>query len=64
MFELLKTFFALFLTLVNSAFGLYKELIKIQNNFWAIALGVSPFVITIMLFVLKRIKSVGILIDR
>ena len=64
MIEILKTFFALFLKLANSAFDLYKELVKIQNNFWAIALGVSPLIITIMLFVLKRIKSVGGLIDR
>lgn len=57
MWELIIGFGKLAWAMVSSAFSLYKQLSGIQNDILAAALGVSPFLISILLFLLNRIKK-------
>lgn len=53
--EIINAFGTLLWALLKSSFSLYQQLSGIKNDFLAAALGVSPFVLTILVFVIKRI---------
>ena len=44
-------------TMLSSAFSLYKQLIGIQNDVLAAALGISTVLLTIIRFLLKSLKQ-------
>ena len=55
MWDLLVVFGRLIVGLAISAFSVWKQLTGIQNDFWAAALGVSPFVATVFVFALNKL---------
>lgn len=57
MLELFNSLGSLLWTIISSTFSLYKQLSGIQNQFVAAALGVSPIVAGVLIFVFKRIKK-------
>ena len=46
------------LAILSSAFSLYKQLIGIQNDILAAALGISPILLTIACALFKMLKRV------
>ena len=57
MLEVLDVFGKLLWAMLSSAFSLYKQLIGIQNDFLAAALGISPVVVSILFFVIGKAKT-------
>lgn len=57
MLGLLKLFGELGWAIISSAFSLFKQLTGIRNDFWAAALGVSPFVASLIIFAFDRVKK-------
>ncbi len=58
MLEVLDAFGKLLLAMLSSAFSLYKQLTGIQNAFLAAALGISPVVVSVLLFAISKAKTV------
>lgn len=57
MLDALDALGGLMWAIISSAFTLYKTLTGIQNDFWATALGVSPFIAALFIFLIKKIFS-------
>ena len=57
MWDLIVGFGKLAWAIVSSVFLLYKQLSGIQNDILAAALGVSPFIVSILAFLIKKIKK-------
>ena len=57
MLEVLDAFGKLLWAMLSSAFSLYKQLTGIRNDFWAAALGVSPVVVSILFFAIRKAKT-------
>ena len=54
MWELIVSICDLFMAIASTAFSLYKQVIGVQNDFLAAFLGVSPFVVTCLCFLLRN----------
>ena len=57
MLGLLKLFGELGWAIISSAFSLFKQLTGIRNDFWAAALGISPFAVSLIIFAFDRVKK-------
>ena len=57
MWDMLNAFGNLLWTLFSSTFDLYKQIIGIQNDLWAAALGVSPIVVSAFFFTINIVKT-------
>ena len=56
MFDFINGLLSLAWTIGVAAFNLYKELIGVRNDILAVALGVSPFVVSLLFLIAGGLK--------